>query len=75
MGNGALVRMGLDPWKGSGIQPLMTPHVRSFLEERGYLHLDQIVDPIHTTIWRQGWLSGNTIGLPAEDISEWDRFR
>lgn len=57
VGNGTSVRVGLDPWPGSDIQHLLPPNIRAHLEAQGYLHLDQIVDPAQTTIWRQGWLS------------------
>lgn len=56
------------------MQHLLSPNIRAHLEVQGYLHLNQIIDPIHTTIWRQGWLSRNMLGLLAQEILEWVRF-
>ena len=54
---------------------LLAPHIQEFMELQSYIHLDQIVDPEQTTIWRQGWCSGNSLGLPEIDIPEWNRYR
>jgi hypothetical protein len=44
------------------------------LERGGYFHLAQIVDPLHTTMWQQGWKSGRTLELNEPQIIIWDRF-
>jgi hypothetical protein len=54
---------------------LLAPHIQDFLESQGYFHRDQIIDLDHTTIWRQGWHSGASLGLPEVDFLEWDRYR
>ena len=64
----------MDPWLGSGLQHILAPHIQEHLEGQGVLFLNQIVDPNHMTIWRHAWRTGAELGLPAEDIPEWDRF-
>ena len=75
VGDGCPVILGLDPWSRSGINHLLPPHIQEFVGLQGYSHLDQIVDPDTTTIWRQGWLFGVSLGLPELDYPEWDRYQ
>ena len=74
VGNETSIRVGLDPWLGSGIQHILPPNIREHLEDQGILYLNQVADPSQTSLWRQGWMTGNMLGLLAQEIPEWDRF-
>lgn len=54
VGDGTSVRIGLDPGLRSGIQHILPPNIRERLEEQGIQYLNQVADPGHSTIWRQG---------------------
>ena len=75
VGDGTSVRLGMDPWPGSGLQDILAPDIWEHLEGLGFLFLHQIVDPNQMTIQRQAWRSGVDLGLPVEDIPEWNRYR
>lgn len=55
VGDGSSVRIGLDPWPGSGHQHILPQEIRDSLADRGLFHLHQVADPGHTTFWRQAW--------------------
>jgi ribonuclease HI len=42
--------------------------------EHGIIHLNQVADPRHTTIWKQAWLSGHVLGLPNQHIPLWEDY-
>lgn len=63
------MQLGLDPWPGSGENYLLAPHVHDFLGLQGIHYLYQIADLKSTTIWRQGWINGVTLGLPERDFA------
>lgn len=46
-----------------------------FFRAIGILSYGPVADLDHTTIWRQGWRSRASLGLPKVDFSEWDRYR
>ena len=69
------MRLGVDPWPGSGGNHLLAPHVCDFLGLKGFHYVCQIVDPVSTTIWRQGWINGVALGLHERDYAEWNRYK
>ena len=47
---------------------------RDLLADRGFIHLNQVADPRHTTIWKQAWLPGHVLGLPNQHIPLWEDY-
>jgi hypothetical protein len=74
VGSGRLVRLGLDPWAGSKRGHLLNVGTRIRLEHGGFFNLAQVGDPTQTTIWHQGWMSGQRLGLLDEDLIHWDIY-
>ena len=74
VGDGSSVRIGLDPWPGSGHQHILPQDTRDLLVDQGFIHLNQVADPRHTTIWKQAWLPGYVLGLPNQHIPLWEDY-
>jgi len=45
------------------------------LERGGYYYLAQVTNPLHTTMWQQGWKDDKTLGLSEPETLTWDRYR
>jgi len=50
VGNGTKVRIGSDPWPGGGINHILPISLIGQLHTQGFYHLNQIVDPVWTSI-------------------------
>lgn len=74
VGNGRMVRLGLDPWVGSQLGHNLPEGVRQRLTLGRFLHLAQIGDPLFTNLWHQGWLAGPRLGLLEDDLPFWNRY-
>jgi hypothetical protein len=48
---GTRVRLGTDPWPGSGRNHILPQEIIDQLHELGYFHLHQITNTTRTTIW------------------------
>jgi hypothetical protein len=68
VGNGNKVRLGTDPWPGSGHSHLLPDDVKAVMQENGFLFLNQIADPVHSSLWSQAWLNHAQVGL-NEDMA------
>ena len=74
VGDRSSVRIGLDPWPSSGQQHILPQEIRESLADRGLLHLHQVADLGHTTIWRQAWQTGYELGLQIHHIPLWEPY-
>jgi len=52
VGNGVKVRIGADPWVGSGEEHILSEELVVTLQNKGIHYLAQTVDPISTTIYK-----------------------
>jgi hypothetical protein len=67
IGKGSKVRIDIDPWPGSGHSRILLDDVKGELHTNGDLFLNQIVDPTHSSLWKQEWKSHTKFGL--NDVS------
>jgi hypothetical protein len=74
VGNGLRVRIGTDPWPGSGRGHLLPQPLIEVLHDRGFYYLEQIVDRDMTTIWSQAWKRVDQLGLDREYEAIWDGY-
>jgi hypothetical protein len=74
VGNGCLVRLGLDPWPGCQLGHILPEGLRQRLALGGFFHLAQVGDPLTTNMWHQGWLAGHRLGLLEDDLPYWNRY-
>ena len=63
LGSGNSLRIGRDPWASYLREHLLLDDLCTTFERGGYFHLAQIADPLHTTLWKQGWKSGRILEL------------
>ena len=54
VGNRVKVRIGADPWVGSGEEHILSTELVVTLQKKGIHYLAQTTDPISTTICKQG---------------------
>jgi hypothetical protein len=66
IGRGDKLRIGSDPWPGSGLAHSLSQELQDHLHTQGLYKLNQIVDPGSTNIWHQGWHSVETLGLEGD---------
>ena len=52
VGNGRNVCIGKYPWPGNGLDHLLPPNIIDYLSFRGLIHLNHIVKPTYTSIWK-----------------------
>lgn len=74
VGDGTRVRVGCDPWAGCSDRYALSHDLKLFLNERGYLFLNQVPNLRTTTIWRQGWLTEVDLHLEERWREEWSLF-
>eukprot|EP01018_Ginkgo_biloba_P010531 Gb_16175 [translate_table: standard] len=74
VGNGILVRLGEDPWVGSGEDFKLLGHMIQGLRDKGLFKLSQIADPTRTLVKSQGWISASSINFRGEDAQTWGIF-
>ena len=74
VGDGSRVRLGRDPWVGCTARFTLSHDLLAFLNDRGFLNLNQVADHRITSIWRQGWLSGTDLHLEERWKEEWRLF-
>eukprot|EP00253_Pinus_taeda_P020716 PITA_20716 len=67
IGNGSSVRIGIDPWSGSGNAHNLPKGLVLHSNNRGIKFLSQIGDQQHSTIYSQAWLTDRA----AEDELIW----
>jgi hypothetical protein len=74
VGNGSCLRIGLDPWPGSGVNHSLRPELIDFLHQQGIYYLTQVSDPYTTNIWQQGWKNVEALGLHDPLSEPWNRY-
>lgn len=74
VGNGRLVWVGLDPWVGCGGAHILPVDLRLFLSSRSVYFLSDLVNPRSSSMWHQGWLSQQRLGLSVEHQVRWSDY-
>lgn len=74
IGNGRLIRIGLDPWVGCRGGHVLSVELRTFLAARGCHFLADIEDPGSSTLWHQGWISAQRLEISDELQGAWEDF-
>lgn len=74
IGNGSLVRIGCDPWLGSGNALILPEGLVRYLNSRGIKYLAQIGDQQHSTIFSQAWIIDRQWQLTDEWNSIWKDY-
>jgi ribonuclease HI len=74
IGSGQSLRIGCDPWAGCMREHILPDALCTVLERGGYYYLAQVADPLHTTMWQQGWKDDRTLGLSEPETLTWDRY-
>jgi hypothetical protein len=74
IGRGDKLRIGSDPWLGSGNAHSLSQELQYHLHTQGLYKLNQIVDPGSTNIWHQGWHSIETLGPEGDLKYQWDNY-
>ena len=60
------VRIGEDPWPNIQLNHLLPLQLIHFLQQKGLFHINQIVDPASTNLWKQGWLGYMELYIPSQ---------
>ena len=74
IGNGASVRIGGDPWPGSQQSHLLPGQLVLLLQQKGFFHLNQIVDHATKNIWHQGCLGSWALEIQDIWFRDWNRY-
>jgi hypothetical protein len=74
VGTGQSLRIGRDPWAGCTREHLLPADFCTKLDRGGYYYLAQVAEPLHTTLWHQGWKDGRTLGLNDTDTVNWNLY-
>ena len=74
VGDGSKVRIGVDPWPSCSQNHILPQQLIQLIHHKGYFHLNQIVDPLSTNIWHQGWKKSQDLELPDQWSRQWDQY-
>jgi hypothetical protein len=66
VGKGNHIRIGVDPWPGSGNSHILPDDLIIQLHRQGISFLSHLSDPPSTTLWNQGWRSATSLGLNGD---------
>lgn len=74
VGDGSWIKLGLDPWVGSGEAYKLTWQRVQTLREHGFFHLGKITNHAISILGRQGWIQAYFLGFEGEDEQIWERY-
>ena len=75
VGNGADVRIGLDPWVGCKWRHSLPSHLTDILHSAGLFFLKDIGSSSVSHLMEQGWLNVEALGfVEAHDIISWTGY-
>lgn len=71
IGHGHKIRLGYDPWKGSGEIHILSQNIIPTFGMKATLELYQIENPIVTYLWIQGWILVDNLNIPKGLQENW----
>ena len=75
IGNGANVRIGMDPWAGCKWRHILPSHLIDSLHSAGFYSLKDIGSSTVSHLMEQGWLNVEALGfVEAQDIISWTGY-
>lgn len=74
VGSGNSLRIRRDPWASCLREHILPAELCSTLDRGGFYYFAQVVDPLHTTLWQQGWKKGRSLGLDEPQNILWDHY-
>ena len=71
VGKEKAIQVGIDEIMGYSQYIILPKDMVQWLQLHGHATMDTIVDEDSNSIWRQGWVSAKTFGLPVEGRQAW----
>lgn len=72
--NGQDFHLGLDPWPGSKQSHILSIELIESLHQKGFRFFSNVRDEVGTSIYGQGWKSGQQLGLTNGLEREWNNY-
>jgi hypothetical protein len=66
--------MGANPWGGCASQHRLLEALINSLKMQDIYHLEDAVNPKHSSILHRGWKNTNSLGLQVEEVIEWNNY-
>jgi len=74
VGQGNWIRIGVDPCSGSGQAHILPIDLTDRIHEPAIHFISQVTDPGSTSIWQQGWMGPEALGLVGNQALMWNNF-
>lgn len=68
------MRIGIDPWTGSGNVYQLPPDLITFLNNIGVLYISQLGDQRNSTFLLQAWRTGEEWNIPIQWERQWKNY-
>ena len=75
VGNGERVRVGSNPWVGSGEDYKLLENLIASLQVKGIYNLAQATFSEFSSIWHQQWKKSDFLGLDSVEGELWEAYK